>query len=193
MRAKTWFLNWFKYFEAYLELARIGLLQLDEQKYPPENLFKKDALYGDQILLIPIIWSFKHSMELLFKALHIRITQEFSSVHDNKKLHNEIKSAFFNFGITDAKLLEELIILSDKYFKLKFWSSFTILNSDIHDDMNDVFRYPESRVNFSLNIEELHKVTIENKLELKKDIERLSKLSLKLYGEITKAKITKHK
>ena len=40
-KLKLGFLNWFKYFEAYLELARIGLLQLDEQKYPPETLFKK--------------------------------------------------------------------------------------------------------------------------------------------------------
>jgi hypothetical protein len=189
IKAKTWFLNWFKYFEAYLELARIGLLQLDEQKYPPETLFKKDAMYGDQILLIPIIWSFKHSIELLLKSFHIRITQEFSSIHDNMQLHNEIKTAFINLGITDPKLLEELIILSEKYFKLKFWSSFVISNSDIYDDMNDIFRYPESRVNFSLNIEELHKVTIENKLELKKDFERLNKLSLKLYSEITTAKV----
>ena len=38
----------------------------------------------------------------------------------------------------------------------------------MYDDMNDIFRYPESRVSFSLNIEELHKVTKENKLELKR-------------------------
>ena len=188
-KAKTWFLNWFKYFEAYLELARIGLLQLDEQKYPPETLFKKDAVYGDQILLIPIIWSLKHSIELLLKALHIRITQEFSLVHDNTQLHNEIKKAFLNLKIADSKLLEEFIVISDKYFRLKFWHSFVVLNSDIYDDMNDIFRYTESRVNFGLNIEELYKVTKENKLELKKDMERLNKLSLKLYSEITKAKI----
>lgn len=188
-KTKTWFLNWFKYFEAYLELARIGLLQLDEQKYPPETLFKKDAVYGDQILLIPIIWSLKHSIELLLKALHIRITQEFSLVHDNTQLHNEIKKAFLNLKIADSKLLEEFIVISDKYFRLKFWHSFVVLNSDIYDDMNDIFRYTESRVNFGLNIEELYKVTKENKLELKKDMERLNKLSLKLYSEITKAKI----
>ena len=188
-KTKTWFLNWFKYFEAYLELARIGLLQLDEQKYPPETLFKKDAVYGDQILLIPIIWSLKHSIELLLKALHIRITQEFSLVHDNTQLHNEIKKAFSNLKIADSKLLEEFIVISDKYFRLKFWHSFVVLNSDIYDDMNDIFRYTESRVNFGLNIEELYKVTKENKLELKKDMERLNKLSLKLYSEITKAKI----
>ena len=188
-KTKTWFLNWFKYFEAYLELARIGLLQLDEQKYPPETPFKKDAVYGDQILLIPIIWSLKHSIELLLKALHIRITQEFSLVHDNTQLHNEIKKAFLNLKIADSKLLEEFIVISDKYFRLKFWHSFVVLNSDIYDDMNDIFRYTESRVNFGLNIEELYKVTKENKLELKKDMERLNKLSLKLYSEITKAKI----
>ena len=192
IKTKTWFLNWFKYFEAYLELARIGLLQLDEQKYSPETLFKKDAVYGDQILLIPIIWSFKHSIELLLKALHIRITQEFSLVHDNTQLHNEIQKAFSNLKITDSKLLEEFIIISDKYFKLKFWHSFVIINSDMYDDMNDIFRYPESRVSFSLNIEELHKVTKENKLELKKDIERLNKLSLKLYNEVALAKIRKN-
>lgn len=192
-KTKTWFLNWFKYFEAYLELARIGLLQLDEQKYPPETSFKKDAVYGDQILLIPIIWSLKHSVELLLKALHVRITQDFPSVHDNVQLHKETRKAFQKLGITDSKLLEEFIIISDKYFKLKFWNSFVVLNSNIHDDMNDIFRYPESRVNFSLDIGELHKTTKENRLEIKKDIDSLNKLSLRLYSEITKAKIKKTK
>lgn len=193
VKTKTWFINWFKYFEAYLELARIGLLQLDKQEYPPETPFKKDSIYGDQILLIPIIWCLKHSIELLFKFLDIRITQEFSFVHDNTRLHGEIKNAFSRLKISDSELLKELIILSDKYLKLKFWGSFVILRGDIYDDTNDVFRYPESRMNFSLNMEELHKVTEENKLELKRDIERLNKLSLKLYSEITHAKIIKNK
>lgn len=191
IKTKTWFLNWFKYFEAYLEMSRIGLLQLDEQKYSPETLFKKDTIYGDQILLIPIIWSFKHSIELLLKALQIRITQEFSLVHDNTQLHDEIKKSFYNLKISDSKLLEEFIVMSDKYFKLKFWHSFVIINSDIYDNMNDMFRYPESRISFVLNIEELHKVTKENKVELKKDMEKLNKISLKLYNEITLAKIRK--
>lgn len=191
IKTKTWFLNWFKYFETYLEIARIGLFQLDEQKYSPETIFKKDTIYGDQILLIPIIWSFKHSIELLFKALQIRITQEFALVHDNTQLHDEIKKTFSNLKIADSKLLEEFIIISDKYFKLKFWQSFVIINSDICDDMNDMFRYPENRMSFSLNIEELHKVTKENKVELKNDMEKLNKISLKLYNEITLAKIRK--
>ncbi len=190
-KTKIWFIDWFKYFEAYLELARVGLLQLDKQEYPPETLFKKDSIYGDQILLIPIIWCLKHSIELLFKFLDIRITQEFSFVHDNTQLNNEIKHAFSKLKISNSVLLKEFIILSDKYFKLKFWDSFITLRSDIYDDANDIFRYPESRGSFSLNIGELHKITEENKLELKKDIERLSKLSLKLYSEITSAKIKK--
>jgi len=192
-KTKTWFINWFKYFEAYLELSRIGLLQLDQQKYSPENLFKKDAIYEDQLLLIPIIWSFKHSIELLFKSLHIRITQEFSSVHDNKQLQNELQNVFSKLKIKDLKLLNELIALSDKYFKLKFWDSFMVSSSNIHDNVNDIFRYPESSLNFSLNIEGLHEVTEENKLELKKDIERLNKLSLKLYSEVTHAKIRRNR
>jgi len=173
-------------------MARIGLLQLDQQKYPTESLFKKNALYGDQILLIPIIWTLKHSIELLFKSLHIRITQEFFLVHDNTQLHDEIKHAFSKLKISDSKFLKEFIIISDKYLKLKFWSSFVTLNSDVHDDMNDIFRYPESRAVFSLNIEKLYKVTKENKLELKNDIEKLNKLSLKLYNEITLAKVRKN-
>lgn len=67
-----------------------------------------------------------------------------------------------------------------------------VLSSDIHDDMNDIFRYPESRISLSLPIEELHKVTEEDKLEPKKDIKRLNRLSLKLYSEIIWAKIRKN-
>lgn len=189
IRTKTWFVNWFKYFQAYLEMARIGLLQLDQQKYPPENVFKKDALYGDQILLIPIIWSLKHSIELLFKALHVRISQEFSLVHDNTQLYHETRRSLSGLGITDDQFVEKLINLSDKYFKLKFWNSFLLSSSDIYDDVNDIFRYPESRVNFSLGIEELYKVTEEDKLELKNDIKELTRLSVKLHRQITSAKI----
>ena len=188
-KAKTWFVSWFRYFEAYLELAYIGLLQLEQKKYPPENGFKESNIYGDQCLLIPIIWCLKHSIELLFKSLNIRIANEFSLVHDNTQLCDELKNAFSKLKIKDSELLKEFINLSDKYFKLKFWHSFVISSGDVYDDMNDIFRYPESRVNFSLAIKDLHKVTKENLSELKADIGRLDKLSLKLYGEITDAKV----
>jgi hypothetical protein len=92
-------------------------------------------------------------------------------------------------GIKSFPFLPELLELSNKYYKLKFWDS----SLTSHGDINDVFRYPESKVSFVLDIEGLHNVTQKNQQELENDIERLSKLLLKLYGEITTAKIRKTK
>lgn len=189
IKAKMWFLDWYKYFEAYLEMARIGLLQLDEQKYLPENLFKKGSLYDDQLLLIPVIWCLKHSIELLLKYLDIRITEEFSPVHNNTKLYDEIKKAFLKLKITDDKSLNALILLSDKYFSLNFWRSTIIWSDSVRDSMNDIFRYPESTVNFSLNIGNMNIITKEAHLEIGEDIKKLNKIALKLHGQISRAKV----
>jgi len=194
VKTKTWFINWYKYCQAYLQLARIGLLELKNETYRENfDMFQQNNIYTDKILLVPIIWSLKHAIELLLKALTSRITKEFSATHENPELHDEIKRAFSSLKINDPELLEELISLSDKYYKLKFWNSFSKSNSDISDDLNDIFRYPESKVNFSLGIEKLHEITEENQLELENDIKRLHKLLLKLHGKITEAKIRKNK
>lgn len=193
VKTKTWFINWYKYCQAYLQLARIGLLELKNETYRENfDMFQRNNIYTDKILLVPIIWSLKHAIELLLKALTSRITKEFSATHENPELHDEIKRAFSSLKINDPELLEELISLSDKYYKLKFWNSFSKSNSDISDDLNDIFRYPESKVNFSLGIEKLHEITEENQLELENDIKRLHKLLLKLHGKITEAKIRKN-
>jgi predicted acetyltransferase len=68
-----------------------------------------------------------------------------------------------------------------------------LASRDVVDDSNDVFRYPENKVSFVLDISELHKVTEENRQEIVKDIERLSRLLLKLHSEITTGKIKKEK
>jgi hypothetical protein len=86
IKSKAWFINWVKYCQAYLELARIGLLELNDAHHIPKDAFREGSIYTDKILLIPIIWCLKHAIELLFKALNIRITQEFSLVHDNAQL-----------------------------------------------------------------------------------------------------------
>ena len=194
IKNKTWFINWYKYCQAYLQLARIGLLELKNETYRNNfDMFQQDNIYTDKILLVPIIWSLKHAIELLLKALTSRITKEFSATHENPELHDEIKSAFSSLKINDPELLGELISLSDKYYQLKFWNSFSKSNSNISDNLNDIFRYPESKVNFSLGIEKLHEITGENQLELENDIKRLHKLLFKLHGKITEAKIRKNK
>ena len=33
IKTKTWFINWYKYCQAYLQLARIGLLELKNETY----------------------------------------------------------------------------------------------------------------------------------------------------------------
>jgi hypothetical protein len=192
IKSRTWFINWIKYCQAYLELARIGVLELNDVNHRPTDAFTEGSIYRDQLLLVPAIWCLKHAIELLFKALDIRITEEYLLAHDNADLHAEIKEAFKVLKIESSPYLAELLELSDKYYKLKFWDSF-LASRDVVDDSNDVFRYPENKVSFVLDISELHKVTEENRQEIVKDIERLSRLLLKLHSEITTGKIKKEK
>lgn len=190
MKSGTWFLDWYKYCQAYLHLAQVGILELKYEVYRNRfTLFQQEDIYVDKTLLIPVIWCLKHAIELLLKALTTRITQEFSTTHNNSELYKEVKQAFSILKIRDSKLLEELIVLSDEYYKLNFWSAFPKQNSDVSDNLNDVFRYPESRVDFSLDVSKLHEVTGKNILELEDDIKEFYRLLLKLHGEITRAKV----
>lgn len=194
VKSGVWFINWYKYCQAYLQLASIGLLELKEQQYRNKfDLFEQSNIYTDKILLVSIVWCLKHAIELLLKALTSRITKKFSTTHENPELHEEIKLAFSSLKINNSELLEELISLSNKYYKLEFWNSFSTSNSDINDNLNDIFRYPESKISFTLGIEKFYKLTDANQLELENDIKRLSKLLFKLHGEITAVKIRKNK
>jgi len=194
IKSGVWFLNYYKYCGGYLNLARIGLMELKDKKYCDKfNAFEKDEIYTDKELLIPIVWCIKHAIELLFKALSSRITKESYLTHENPELHEVIKQAFSSLKITDTKPLEELISLSDKYYKLRFWNSSAILISEISDNQNDVFRYPESKIGFNLGIDKLHEVTNDEETELENDIKRLGKLLLKLHSHITSAKIREDK
>lgn len=193
IKSKSWFVDWMKYCQAYLELARIGLLELNDANHLPKDAFIEGSIYTDKILLIPIIWCIKHAIELLFKALNIRISEEFILVHDNDLLHTEIKNAFLALGIKSSPFLSELLVLSNKYYKLNFWDSFLKKHCEINDDQNDLFRYPENKISTVLDISELHTVTQQNQQELENDIARLNRLLLKLYSEITSAKITNNK
>lgn len=194
IKTKTWFVVWYKYCQAYLQLAQIGLFELKRETYRRNfTSFQQSNIYVDKILLVPIIWSLKHAIELLLKALTSRITKEFSATHINSELQDDLKLAFSSLKINDSELLNELISLSDKYYKLKFWNSFSKSNSDISDDLNDIFRYPESKANLNLGIDKLYEVTTENQLELETDIKKLHKLLFKLHSQINEAKIRQNK
>ncbi|TSC62761.1 MAG: hypothetical protein G01um101448_463 [Parcubacteria group bacterium Gr01-1014_48] len=189
IKSEVWFIHWYKYCQAYLSLAHIGLLELKNETYRKKfDEFEQSNIYTDKILLVPTIWCLKHAIELLFKALIACITKEFSATHENPELHEEIKRALASLKIKDNQLLRDLIFLSDKYYKLNFWNSFSISNSSISDDLNDVFRYPESKVNFNLGIEKFHEVKEENHEELENDIKILHKLLLKLSSKIGEKK-----
>lgn len=187
---KVWFLNWYKYCKAYLHLARIGLLELREQQYRDRfSLFNQSDIYEDKIVLIPIIWSLKHATELLLKAVDVRVTQEFLASHDISELQDEIRAALSSIGVTDTKVSDDLSAISEKYLGLKFWEGRLLSKSAVRDEQNDVFRYPESRVGFVLDIENIHKVSSKELLELEDDLEELERILHRLHSRITDAKI----
>jgi len=90
-----WFVIWYRYCLAYLELAHIGIIELKNKNYQKNfDLFAQSNIYTDKIVLVPIIWCLKHAIELLCKALTSRINKDFLPIHDNDELHEELKLAF---------------------------------------------------------------------------------------------------
>jgi hypothetical protein len=190
-KSNAWFLNWHIYCLAYLQMAQIGLLELKEQIYRNKfNQFNQDDIYEDKIILIPIIWSLRHAIELLLKSIDARITKEFLQTHNATELHKEIKAALSSLGIKNSKYASDLSALSNKYLELKFWGNSLVSSSVIRDEHNDVFRYPESSVGFILSLENLQAASDKNLLELSDDLEQLRRLSLKLFSQVNGAKAT---
>ena len=117
------FLLWYEYCKAYLLSARIGFRELSEQKYRNGfTLFDQDYIYEEKILLVPIIWSIKHAIELLLKEVDVRITNNFFRLtHNSDELRDRLKISLSSLGAKRSDFADRLSALSEKYLRLQFW------------------------------------------------------------------------
>lgn len=191
------FLSWYTYCKAYLLAACIGLRELRAQKYRNGfTLFDQDYIYEEKVLLIPIIWSIKHAIELLLKEVDVRVTNKFLSKHDPRQLRTELENALLSLGAKRFEFADKLSAISEKYLRLKFWGG-SITPINIVDEQNDIFRYPEggvfyypkSNVRFTFPIPRLRRASRDELQELEDDLEQLERLLKALYGQVTDLKI----
>lgn len=161
--------------KSYLALAYIGLQELENKKY----FYKEKAsilrsgqwqVYDAQLLLIPIIWNFKHAIELILKAHSVTFQGKYLKTHNTKILKTSL-SKILDIKEKD-KHFNEFVNTIDKYYRLKFFGGKLFTSSQILDINNDIFRYPESsKLKFQLDLKKFQKITQKEIDELKKDIE----------------------
>src|SRR3989344_8342930 len=73
--------------KSYLALAYIGVQEIKNKKYFDEketSILKSGQwqIYDAQLLLIPIIWNFKHAIELVLKTHDVTFQREYSKTHN---------------------------------------------------------------------------------------------------------------
>jgi len=127
-------------------------------------------IYDAHLLFIPIIWNFKHAIELVLKTHDVTFQRRYSKTHNATNLKNGLTKTL-DIEEQDDKF-DEFAKVVDKYFQLRFFNGKLLGLSQIMDIDNDIFRYPEgSKSTFRLDLKTFQKITKEDIEELEKDIE----------------------
>ncbi len=176
--------DWFIFTKSYLLLASDGCLEL---KKDIENINK------NKILIISILFNFKHSIELILKTISLKLYSDYLHIHDvlwlldnlNKKIKNNdyLKIKWFldyvNFttnegydtkiyiNIEDIKSIIKRIkkIVCDYYY-LNIINPF-LLEKNIEDKNNTLFKYPEywKYINYKKLVKEIDVEMVNNIFE----------------------------
>lgn len=143
--------EWLFYAEGYLGLAKIGCLELLNQYYRDNKSLTDDLLYGSevsdlQLLLIPIFFNIKHSLELFIKGTGVALDKKYLKDHNIDLLLKDFRvrlSAFpeLKSDLELDKRVGKLEPIIKKYFLCEFFKNI----KGASDFQNELFRYPESR------------------------------------------------
>lgn len=128
--------------------------------------------------IIPLIYNFKHAIEICIKYLALKTADDFDFGHDSSKLIEQflakapqINQQDFPIGYDACRTLFEL---AKKYTTLGFLQP-KFGNYQLHDGNNELFKYPEGKVSFKiLNYNDfVQNITLVEIKEIKEDIEKL--------------------
>lgn len=178
-RIYEWLIISESYFECALMNARILKEKLENTAPEGSKLYYcleticGDASQGGEYLIFPIIFNFRHGMELYLKAIDGITNSQFIKKHNLKFLFKEIK-------VDDEKIGD----IIEKYT----YCHLLLPRNDIPDKENVFERYPQDTPydEFFNNDEIIEKITKDKIDELIKDIEFT-------YAEIRKISINKLK
>lgn len=182
--------EWIGFASAYLALARIGIEELSGKKYPnKKHPFENLLVYESNALLVPIVWNFKHAIEIIIKSLGIAINKEYIETHNQHQLTAELKKKIKDLDITKRYKMDEFSNLIYKYYRCEFFGNKIISHSTVLDVNNDIFRYPDNSATFVLDVKMFSLVSKEEIAELLEDINSVYKLFHILNSQISKKKI----
>lgn len=195
--------EWLVYSRAFLKMADIGMEEFKGKKYVKRGL--DDYFHYDKYkyLLIPIIWNFKHAIELVVKTLGVAIDKQYLKNHDLTVLKNDLKQLLRELKIKKQEKFEDLAEIIDKYYRCEFWDKKIIRTGTILDVDNDIFRYPENKAPFFFDwqiLKDIPLVALKNGTrysreteELSDDIKKLESLLVILDNQIEHSKFIKKK
>lgn len=181
--------NWFLFLIYYVVTVRKLLKDL------PEEPINGDDLDENRATIVPTIYLFKHTLELLFKYAQVTIQKKIGN-HDinNIKRSFNIRDIYKILNIEEIakkmdkddsetktqikKTFKDLESLSDDYFFGHFlYFSKKDLNFTIIDKQNELFKYP---VNHNLNIQvsphSLYNLNKESIKKIKGDFKNLEEI-----------------
>lgn len=160
---------------SYLDLADIGLKSFINTK---KSLRKP-------VLLIPIIYSVKHGVELYLKALGVQINMGFWKTHNKETLYNDIERQIEYLVAYKEEMKERFRKFANIVFDYHFNKIGGQQFFDGEEDcQNDFFRFPQNKSQCFINLKD---VDIGN---LRKDIQSIRKLGemLDFYIQLNKRK-----
>lgn len=167
--------EWGMYFGSYLKIAEVGLEELRSKKYVKAG-FDRMFFYDQKLLLIPIIWNLKHSIEIAVKALGINIDKQYLQSHDLDKLIADLLQTIKRLNIKNdlsQKTIQRFAEIIYKYYKCEFWDKKFIKTGNIEDVQNDLFRYPENTASFQIDLQILQNIPFNDELGYSRETEEL--------------------
>ncbi len=185
----SWY-EWIIYAQSYLKMAEIGVRELEDQNYVKRGM-DRYFFYENKLLLIPIIWNFKHAIELVIKTLGIAVDKQYLKNHDFVELRDDLKQSLQKLKIKKIEKIEDLVEIIDKYYRCEFWDKKIIKTGTILDVENDIFRYPENRAFFFFDPQMLKDISSRETEDLSDDIKKLKSLLFILIGQIGHSKFIK--
>ena len=87
--------DWTTFSQNYLEMAKLGALEMINQKYGPEFAHGYSPIFSEQNLFIPTMYNVKHGIEILIKTLKFTLSKKLEKndkKHDVKELFEMLKS-----------------------------------------------------------------------------------------------------
>jgi hypothetical protein len=131
-------INWKQFARTYLLSAKISILKRIELESGSSSRISEDIKYRLEsgLILIPVIYSIRHALELLLKSIGVKLNSEIIKSHDITTLVQELSV----IGKIDEDKKDKLLKLIIKYTKYNF-NIELFKNSEI-DLNNEFFRFP---------------------------------------------------